>query len=390
LAESSFQAVCEAAAERWDIPVLAAGYLVDGGTELVSFGCDTDARFRVASITKPFTATLAARHLDLDEGTGIWPSVRVRHVLAHTSGYGKEPPDIASIDGADALERAIAELPSMRAWLPPGEEWSYSNAGYWLAGWLAAERTGLRYEDALMRDVIVPAGLEATSFDDPDLGGFDVDQWSGARTPAETSFPRARRPGGGLVSTVRDLLRFAAWQLEQPWTDALRVAETTRPGGWWGLGFALERVGGLDVWGHPGSVLGFQTSLLLVPARRFAFVGLTNSAIGSLALRRVEAHLFERWLGVRRERPAEVQLDAHELDELAGRYANPEGEYTVAVAGRALRVALADAPPLVGRPVGGREFLVTDGFSRGARFDFLPVAGPPRFARIESRLAERV
>src|SRR5262245_40581481 len=111
--------------------------------------------------------------LDLDASTGVWPDeVRVRHLLSHTSGFDGEIGDLARFgDGDDALGRAVAELPCARRWLGVDEVWSYANSGYWLAGWLAAERAGSTYEEALAARVLGAAGLEATSFDEPDLGG---------------------------------------------------------------------------------------------------------------------------------------------------------------------------------------------------------------------------
>jgi CubicO group peptidase (beta-lactamase class C family) len=388
--EPRFQAVCEAAAERWEVPALAVGTTGGRVDETVAVGCPPDTRFRVASVTKPFTATLAAATLDLDAPTGVWPDdVRVRHLLAHTSGYDGEIGDLARFgDGDDALRGAVAELPGARRWLGVGEVWSYANTGYWLAGCLAAERVGSTYEDALASRVLGPAGLEATAFDEPDLDGSGPDAIEGR-------YPRARRPSGGLVSTVEDLLRFARWQLGEPSTAALRVPLAKPVGGVYGLGFFGERVGGEDVWGHGGSYGGFQSSLLLVPSHGAAFVGLTNSGRGSQALREIEDAWFEAVLGARRREPEPVALEQDELEAFAGRYANSGLRATVAAQADGLVVDVEEVLPngdpgerleVRGRPLGPQTFVVVGGDWDGARFDF-PRAG---FARIGSRLAERV
>ncbi len=87
-----FQAVCEAAATAWDVPALAAGTSVGGERrDGRASAASPTTLFRVASITKPFTATLALELLDLEAATGVWPAdVRVRHLLSHTSGYDCE------------------------------------------------------------------------------------------------------------------------------------------------------------------------------------------------------------------------------------------------------------------------------------------------------------
>src|SRR6266700_1489330 len=170
--------------ERLGVPALALGVLVDGTVETWARGCSEVDVFRIASVTKPFTATLAARLLSLDALAGVWPDVRVRHLLSHTSGYDSECGDLARFgDGDDALDRLMRELPSVRRRLPAGEAWSYSNAGYWLAGWLCARRAGTTFEDALREHVLDPAGLESTSFGEPTLEGHDVDPSTGAHAP---------------------------------------------------------------------------------------------------------------------------------------------------------------------------------------------------------------
>ena len=163
--------------------------------ESAAAGCEAETVFRVASITKPFTATLALGLLDLEAPTGVWPDdVRIRHLLSHTSGYDCECGDLARFgSGDDALAGAVAELPSVRRFLPVETAWSYANTGFWLAARLAAERSGEPFEAALAARVLAPAGLESTSFGEPELVG------TGSEAKSE-AYPRARRPSGGLVS----------------------------------------------------------------------------------------------------------------------------------------------------------------------------------------------
>jgi CubicO group peptidase (beta-lactamase class C family) len=379
----AFQAVCEAAAERWQVPALVAGVSLAGRRATVSVGCAADARFRVASVTKPFTATLALKLLDLDAPTGVWAhDVRVRHLLSHTSGYDCECGDLARFgDGDGALAEAMRELPSVRRFLGVDEIWSYSNAGYWLAGWLCANAAGATYEDALARHVLV--GLPATAFDEPDLGGTGPQAIDGP-------YPRARRPSGGLVSTADDLLTFAELHLGDRSTDVLRVPVAKPTAGVYGYGFDGERVGGVDVWGHPGSYGGFQSSLLLVPSRRAAFVGLTNSGRGKQALREAEDAWFEAVIGARRRVPETVELSADALREFEGVYANAELRVSVAADTAHLIAHVADESgfeaTLRARPIGPRTFEAVDGDFERDRFDY-PLAG---FARFGSRLTERV
>ena len=367
------------------MPALAAGVSTDGTIATAAVGCAADTRFRVASVTKPFTATLALGLLDLDATTGVWPEdVRVRHLLSHTSGYDSECGDLARFgDGDDALGAAVRELPSVRRWVGADELWSYSNAGYWLAGWLCARAAGSTYEEALADHVL--RGLDATSFDAPDVAGTGLGALDG------NAYPRARRPSGGLVSNVGDLLAFAARHLRDRATDVLRVPVAKPTAGVYGLGFDGERVGGVDVWGHPGSYGGFQSSLLLVPSRRAAFAGLTNSGAGKQALREVENAWFEALLGARRREPATVELSRAELRAFAGDYANPDLRVSVAQEDNGLVAHMVAEDEgfettVRARPIGPCTFEILEGEFQRDRFDF----PRPGFARFGSRLAERI
>jgi CubicO group peptidase (beta-lactamase class C family) len=378
--DSRFSQACEAAAIEWNIPALAVGASVGGRIETVSVGCPVDSVFRIASITKPFTATLALELLDPQGKTGVWPAdVRVRHLLSHTSGYDCECGDLARFgDGEDALSALILELPGVRRYVGIEQAWSYANTGYWLAGWLAAERAGQPYEEALAEHVLRPAALESTSFGEPDLEGTGKDAVPGR-------YPRARRPSGGLVSTVPDLLGFGQWLLSQPRLAQMRIVQGTPTAGVYGLGMFGERVAGVEVWGHGGSFGGFQTSLLLVPERQAVFAGLTNSSLGSKALYEIENAFFDRLLGVPRPEPAGIDLPATVRDGFTGSYANSDGWFEVGLAPGGLAVTFEDGE-FPARSIGETTFEITEGDRIRERFDF-PLEG---FGRFGSRLAERV
>jgi CubicO group peptidase (beta-lactamase class C family) len=311
----------------------------------------------------------------------VWPAdVRVRHLLSHTSGFDCElGGDYARFgDGDDALARCVADLPGVRRFFGVEEVWSYANTGYWLAGLLAAERFGGTYEDALASVVLGPAGLEATSFAEPELKGHGTDLPS-------PPYPRARRPSGGLTSTVDDLLRAGAWLQRQPAFEQMRVASGKPVGGVYGFGLFGERVGGVDVWGHPGSYGGFQSSLLTVPERDAVFVGLTNSDLGAKALRALEDAFFERAVGERRRQPPFTKLDPAVYVGYEGTYENSDATYVVEHAGDGL-VLHVNGEELVGLAIGERTFRVAIGPHVGERFDF-PRGG---FGRFGSRIAARV
>lgn len=221
---------------------VAAALHADGRTE---FEGAADRPFRIASITKSFTATALWE-------AGLFDD-RARTLLSHTAGYRPESPS--------PLPRECAGL------------WSYSNAGYWEAASVFAD-----YSEAVRSHVLEPLGLRSTGFETP------ADAVLGTLPDgvvADPSYPVERRPSGGLWSTVGDLVTYGLahcrrWsELHEPVAAALGERYAC---GWW------VRDGALD---HEGSVGGYQSLLLVVPERELVLAVLTGSWRGSTVIRRV-------------------------------------------------------------------------------------------------------
>jgi CubicO group peptidase (beta-lactamase class C family) len=415
--DGALAAACERALARWGVPGAAIGVLTDGQAETRGFGVldlrtgepvTAETTFRIASITKPFTATLAlylslSGLLSLDEEVPSGPveGLTPQHLLSHVGGFEGESGDLARFgEGDDALPRLVEELGAQAQIVPPEEIWSYCNAGFWLLGQFLADRAGSTYEQTLADWVLSPLGLSRTGFGEPDATGHEpIEPGSSVHEPVTAAYPRARNASGGLVSNVGDLLAFARFHLESAETEILRRPVADTPGGDYGFGFALERVGDLELWGHTGDYGGFRSLLVLDPASGFAFAGLANSERGGSALEEILDAVLEGTLGVRRVAPATVPLPAAELELLAGRYGHSELELALRAEGDRLAVeaveigrgtgARTPQPPHVARSLGGRLFALEGDEWERARFDFHPRSGEPRFVRFGSRLAER-
>src|SRR5215475_2753664 len=190
--------------------------------------------FRIASITKPFTATLAMTLvqeglLALDEppaGTHI--EATVRQLLSHQGGLAAEWPE--PLDDSELLELTEGDP----EYLPvaAGELFSYCNSAFWFVAAGIARTLGTSFEDAMRTRVIEPLGLASTGFeaDDPARGHEQVEPGADEHAPAETWYPPGRTASGGLWSSVPDLLRFAEHHLGAPGPlTAASVAEMQRP-----------------------------------------------------------------------------------------------------------------------------------------------------------------
>jgi CubicO group peptidase (beta-lactamase class C family) len=243
-----------AAMADWEVPN-AAGLVLRPGKICEQVG-DIDRPYALASITKLFTAyaTLLATEegvLTLDTQAGP-PGSTVRHLLAHTAGYGF---------ASDA--KVLAE---------PAKRRIYSNRGMEVLSVAVETATGIPFADYVREGVFEPLGMTASSLD------------------GSAAF--------AMKSTARDLQRFVE-ELFQPRllaTETAAMAKSVQfPGlngavpGFgmqrpcdWGLGFELKgtksphwtgTLVSIRTYGHFG---GSGTFLWVDPDRQLACIALTD------------------------------------------------------------------------------------------------------------------
>ncbi|MDH3733233.1 MAG: serine hydrolase [Gemmatimonadota bacterium] len=272
---------------------------------------ETDTRFRIASLTKQFTAALVmklveegALRLDapIREYIPDYPSpqgdqVTIHHLLTHTSGipsytnlpsFGGEmlavpmtPAEIVALTWEDELE------------FEPGTDFAYDNTGYVLLGWIVEEVTGSPYGEALAERVLTPLGLEDTGYDhatSPPPGhaaGFtrNLDGYE----PATFIDPTLPHAAGMLYSTVDDLHHWSralfgveAGLFVDP-SSAERMMTPELDGYGYGLGVGYRTIGREDsvrVVQHSGGIFGFATMLRVFPDHDRMIVLLDNTSSG--------------------------------------------------------------------------------------------------------------
>jgi D-alanyl-D-alanine carboxypeptidase len=201
-------------------------------------------RFRIASITKTFVATVTLQLADdgilsLDDTVAQWlddPAVRaiphvdtatVRHLLHHTSGIYDYLDSTDTTFYDDAFFRPGADwakvwtLPELLAYadaanhdpyFAPGEGAHYSNTEYLLLGMIVEQATGNTFEEELSARLLTPLALGGTSMEmGAALPADVVDAYhviDGELTNVSTVNLTWSWTGGGMVSTAGDLLRF--------------------------------------------------------------------------------------------------------------------------------------------------------------------------------------
>lgn len=404
-----------ATAKQFEIPGVAVGIWANGEASYASHGVtsldnplpvDEDTLFLIGSVSKTFTSTVIMRlaaegKLDLDAPVRQYvpdvklpdDSITIAQLLNHTSGldWGVL---VDTGEGDDALARYVAELGSLGQVAEPGTRASYSQGGYNLLGRVIENVTGLTYEKAVATIATEPLGLQNTHFlrDDVMTRRFSV-----GHNPADDGSPAVARmwkfgrgdnPGGGLASSVADLLTWARSHLDgdeqlrrmrQP-TVQLRASAL---GDALGICWFLRTVDGVALAGHGGSSNGQFAELLLVPERSVAIVTVSNAAPNGIPFNQtVVRWALETYVGVVERDPEPLPYDDARAREIAGTYANDAMQVVLANDGEQLTLAVDILPEIRAasdqemppgydaEPVGllpDDEFLVLGGAMRGQR-----------------------
>jgi D-alanyl-D-alanine carboxypeptidase len=265
-------------------------------------------RFRIASITKTFTAAVVLQLVD--EGTlrltdrlssyVAFPGgdgITIRQLLAHTSGiydYFNSPPVMAAYDEPWTRRQVLDVAAAQPLAFVPGAEWDYSNTNYFLLGLVIEDVTGRPYHEEVRRRLLVPLGLDDTYLAGPESlpGGLvrGYDQVGGSFVDVTDSVdPSLTWAAGGIVSTVEDL---DDWTRALFTGDVLSVATRTAmltpeplPGGRVapnGLCIQVQSLPrGLGTfYSHTGRLPGFFTMLGYLPTHDAVMVELTNDEDG--------------------------------------------------------------------------------------------------------------
>lgn len=449
--DAELQGRLDEARTRLRVPGAAVGVLLDGRESVATSGVTsvdnpldvTDhTLFAIGSTSKTFTATalmslVEKRRLSLDDRvTKHLPTFRlrsrqataaltVRHLLTHTGGWDGDIEGNGSW-GENALADFVHSLRRQPQLTPVGTLWFYNNAGFAVAGRIIEVITGQSFDAAVRHLVLQPAGLEESFYLPTEvlsrrfaLGHLSTQK--GPKVAHVWGLDRSAGPAGGLVSSVRDQLRYARMHLgESPVGNAKRVlrpSTLTRmqrphfPAGNFadhvGLSWMIRDVDGVRTVNHGGNVSNLQiSSFVMVPERRFAATVLTNSGSGGALAAEVERWILERYLGVAPKPPITLSLPADRLRQYAGRYESKLLAVDIAVGGSGLtmtsrfNVKLEDVPEeerdlleemLSAKPAPvkmgmlGDDRVVTDGGSRGEFLRHNPAA-PVRWFRWGGRL----
>jgi len=291
----------------------------------------TDTAFRLASVSKQFTAMAIMMLAEqgrlayddpitrfLPELARFGDDLRIRHLLNHTGGLPDYYDVMVEISGVER-PRTLDALAVLSRWgeplFPPGERYEYSNPGYELLALVVERASGGSYAEFVEKRIFAPLGMTSSVVMDE-------------RSPTIAKRARGyRRDGdgfrldddhplnfvigsGGIYSSVEDLARWdralQGERLVRRETLAEAFRRTRSNGGDeipYGFGWRLGERGGRACTWHGGEWLGFQTFIARYPAERFSAIVLSNlvdTDAGGLADAIAELYLGDGQAGPRR------------------------------------------------------------------------------------------
>lgn len=275
-----------------------------------------DTRFRVASVTKQFTAMAIVMLAEsgklkiadpisryLDSLPTEWSAITIHQLLRHTSGIsdyegwfdGYDTQAYSNYMAQESAATRIARDARKRPLdFPPGSQFHYSNSAYILLGYIVERAAGMSYEDFVRTRILDPLGMSRSSQDHSDE--ILPDRALGYRL-RPSAFPRAYFNGlsrgdylnayyqlmappqgdAGLVTTARDLYRWDQALYTERLVKKVMLDSIFTPG-LEDYGYGWNIVNGPDglSYEHSGGLPGFACYIMRIPGHRRTIILLGN------------------------------------------------------------------------------------------------------------------
>jgi CubicO group peptidase (beta-lactamase class C family) len=281
-------------------------------------------------------------------------TISLLDLATHMSGLPFMPNASATSSDSEADKYSVADLRrfiancELRSDI--GEQWEYSNIGYWLLSEALAGRAGLDYETLLHKRVIAPLGLTKTAFALSPTMRTNFAPGHNAVLQASPAISTLRiysimPAAGGLYSTANDLLKLLAVAMDYNRSSldgAMRLTwNTRRPTSHEGfeqaLAWTVIREEGDRLVMQDGGTFGYASSIAWDPDRRTGVVVLSNqvASVGDLARHLLRSNVpLETPTATKR---TEVPLDPATFDTYVGNYeAAGEGIFEIVREGDSL------------------------------------------------------
>jgi CubicO group peptidase (beta-lactamase class C family) len=270
-------------------------------------------------------------------------TVRLRHLLSHTSGYREYINSLLmagrQINDPIRKEEIIMIVQNQpRLQNEPGELYNYNNTGYALLSMVIEKVTGENYDEWMKANVFLPLGMTLTVVR-TDPGQIIPGNAQGYIKMDEDTFVEATdiyasTGAGGIYSNLPDLAKWVNnFYDPKPGNEALiqkiqtpfilNNGDTMS----YAYGLALGELKGLKMVEHGGADIAHRSMLMMFPEIKGAVITQSNNSTFSGQISRKIAEIFfADFMDIEEDekKPDETQeefvYDVKKFDELAGRY----------------------------------------------------------------------
>ncbi|MGH8079562.1 MAG: serine hydrolase domain-containing protein [Lysobacter sp.] len=360
---------CGVAVFQDDAIVFQQGYGMANLELDVPIGAQTV--FDIGSTSKQFTATaimllVQDGKLSLDddirkhlpEMPDYGRVITVRHLLQHTSGIRDYLALLllggVAFDDYSSDQQAMDALVRQKSLnFQPGDEFVYSNSGYFLAAQIVKRVSGQSLGEFAGQRIFTPLGMRDTLFRNDHTRTVRnrasaysrASHESGTPTPTGLAAWRLDQPNwdqvgdGAVHTTLADLQRWDRNFYRPQVGDAAMLAQMQTVGTLnngekldYGLGLMMDEYRGVATVSHGGAWGGYRSELLRVPQRHWSVAVACNFAQADTAA--LSQRVADLWLDLAPNTQAEaapaparrasVTLSANALRRWAGVYRNPK------------------------------------------------------------------
>jgi CubicO group peptidase (beta-lactamase class C family) len=260
----------------------------------------TDLQYRVASITKTFTATLAMKLVEegllkLNDPISKYidasripngSKMTIFHLLSHTSGMVDHLNRRDFYTGNWKYKKwshkdMLSYAARHRSLFSPGKGYAYSNTAYHIMGEILEQVTRESLSEAYKNWIFEPLGLENTFYDDFSSPTHLIKRLAQNSRSYEYDLSAAGA-AGAIVSTPTDIVKFGkalynGTFLSEASVKAMTTDYGTAVGGdEIGLGTRMWEDFGIYHYGHTGSLMDYRSVLIFVPDKKICLAIFTN------------------------------------------------------------------------------------------------------------------
>jgi CubicO group peptidase (beta-lactamase class C family) len=313
---------------------------------------DEQTIFQLGSITKQFTSAIVLKLQEekklnvSDKLSKYFPqypkgdSITIEQLLLHISGIYNYTNDgnfmTNEVTKSASREKMMALFKDKPLDFSPGTQWSYSNSGYSLLGYIIEEVTKGSYYEAVRKYIFTPLQMTHSGFDfthlkstEKAIGYFKLDDKESIAAPIVDS--SVSFSAGAIYSTTGDLYR---WHTSLQHNIILSKAQQEKAytpfKNKYGYGWVIDSLDRKRRVSHSGGIHGFTTNIARIPEDDVCIVLLSNAS--DVTLQDITTGIFAILYKKEYELPKErtiIKLPEETLKKYEGEYEINKGLHVI-------------------------------------------------------------